>query len=90
MYYHRLNKDSVLPNNTEPKEVSNSGDVASASETLGNTTTTNFRNVLWERDQDKHLKQVSGPLLLPPSSLRHPKATIYHSTVTWTLDNVPN
>lgn len=94
LYYHRLNKDSVLPNNpvpinTEPKEVSNSGDVASASETLGNTTTTNFRNVWWERDQDKHLKQVSGPLLLPPSSLRHPKAT-YHSTVTWTLDNVPN
>ena len=94
LYYHRLNKDSVLPNNpvpinTEPKEVSNSGDVASASETLGNTTTTNFRNVWWERDQDKHLKQVSGPLLLPPSSLRHPQAT-YHSTVTWTLDNVPN
>ena len=94
LYYHRLNKDSVLPNNpvpinTEPKEVSNSVDVASASETLGNTTTTNFRNVWWERDQDKHLKQVSGPLLLPPSSLRHPQAT-YHSTVTWTLDNVPN
>ena len=93
LYYRKPSKESVLPNNpvpinTEPKEVSNSGDVASASETLGNTTTTNFRNVWWDSSKTPP-KQVSGPLLLPPSSLKHPQA-IYRSTVTWSLDNVPN
>ena len=91
LYYRKPNKDSVLPNNpvpinTEPKEVSNSVDVASASVTNGNTTTTNFRNVWWDNNPPK---QVNGPLLLPPNPFSHPMGT-YHSTVTWTLDNVPN
>ena len=93
LYYRKPSKDSVLPNtpvpiNTEPKDVSNSVDVASASVTNGNTTTTNFRKVWWDSSKTPP-KQVSGPLLLPPSSLKHPQAT-YRSTVTWTLDNVPN
>ena len=92
LYYRKPNKDSVLPNNpvpinTEPKEVSNSVDVASASVTNGNTTTTNFRNVWW--DENNPPKQVNGPLLLPPNPFSHPMGT-YHSTVTWSLDNVPN
>ena len=90
LYYRKPNKDSVLPNNpvpinTEPKEVSNSVDVASASVTNGNTTTTNFRNVWWDSSKTPP-EQISGPLLLPPSSLRHPQAT-YRSTVTWSLVN---
>ena len=92
LYYRKPNKDSVLPNtpvpiNTEPQEVSNSVDVASASVTNGNTTTTNFRNVWWDKNNPP--KQVNGPLLLPPNPFSHPTGT-YHSTVTWTLDNVPN
>ena len=92
LYYRKPNKESVLPNNpvpinTIPQEVSNSVDVASASETLGNTTTTNFRKVWW--DENNPPKQVNGPLLLPPNPFSHPMGT-YHSTVTWTLDNVPN
>ena len=90
LHYRKPSKDSVLPNNpvpinTEPKEVSNSVDVASASVTNGNTTTTNFRNVWWDSSKTPP-KQVSGPLLLPPSSLKHPQAT-YRSTVTWSLVN---
>ena len=92
LYYRKPNKESVLPNtpvpiNTEPQEVSNSVDVASASVTNGNTTTTNFRNVWWDKNNPP--KQVNGPLLLPPNPFSHPTGT-YHSTVTWTLDNVPN
>lgn len=51
LYYRKSSKDSVLPNNpvpinTIPQEVSSYADLAaSASETQGNTTTTNFRNV---------------------------------------------
>ena len=92
LYYRKPNKESVLPNtpvpiNTEPKEVSNSVDVASASVINDNTTTTNFRNVWWDKNNPP--KQVNGPLLLPPNPFFHPMGT-YHSTVTWTLDNVPN
>ena len=92
LYYRKPNKDSVLPNNplpinTEPKEVSNSVDVASASVINGNTTTTNFRKVWWDKNNPP--KQVNGPLLLPPNPFSRPMGT-YHSTVTWTLDNVPN
>ena len=92
LYYRKPNKESVLPNtpvpiNTEPKEVSNSVDVASASVINGNTTTTNFRKVWW--DENNPPKQVNGPLLLPPNPFSHSMGT-YHSTVTWTLDNVPN
>ena len=93
LYYRKPNKDSVLPNNpvpinTEPKEVSNSVDVASASVINDNTTTTNFRNVWWDSSKTPP-KQVNGPLLLPPNTFSHPMGT-YRSTVTWTLDNVPN
>ena len=91
LYYRKPSKDSVLPNNpvpinTIPQEVSSYADLAaSASETQGNTTTTNFRNVWWDSSKTPP-KQVSGPLLLPPSSLKHPQAT-YRSTVTWSLVN---
>ena len=91
LYYRKSSKDSVLPNNpvpinTTPQEVSSYADLAaSASETQGNTTTTNFRNVWWDSSKTPP-KQVSGPLLLPPSSLKHPQAT-YRSTVTWSLVN---
>ena len=91
LYYHKSSKDSVLPNNpvpinTIPQEVSSYADLAaSASETQGNTTTTNFRKVWWDSSKTPP-KQVSGPLLLPPSSLKHPQAT-YRSTVTWSLVN---
>ena len=91
LYYRKSSKDSVLPNNpvpinTTPQEVSSYSDLAaSASETQGNTTTTNFRNVWWDSSKTPP-KQVSGPLLLPPSSLKHPQAT-YRSTVTWSLVN---
>ena len=91
LYYRKSSKDSVLPNNpvpinTIPQEVSSYADLAaSASETQGNTTTTNFRKVWWDSSKTPP-EQVSGPLLLPPSSLKHPQAT-YRSTVTWSLVN---
>ena len=91
LYYRKSSKDSVLPNNpvpinTIPQEVSSYADLAaSVSETQGNTTTTSFQKVWWDSSKTPP-KQVSGPLLLPPSSLKHPQAT-YRSTVTWSLVN---
>lgn len=91
LYYRKPSKDSVLSNNpvpinTTPQEVSGYADLAaSASETQGNTTTTSFQKVWWDSSKTPP-KQVSGPLLLPPSSLKHPQAT-YRSTVTWSLVN---
>lgn len=91
LYYRKPSKDSVLPNNpvpinTIPQEVSSYADLAaSASETQGDTTTTSFQKVWWDSSKTPP-EQVSGPLLLPPSSLKHPQAT-YRSTVTWSLVN---
>ena len=91
LYYRKPSKDSVLPNNpvpinTIPQEVSSYADLAaSASETQGDTTTTSFQKVWWDSSKTPP-EQVSGPLLLPPSSLKHPQAT-YLSTVTWSLVN---
>ena len=94
LYYRKPNKESVLPNNPVPinttlQEVSSYADLAASdSETQGNTTTTNFRKVWWDSSKTPP-EQVSGPLLLSPSSLKLPQAN-YRSTVTWSLDNVPN
>ncbi|MCT6844201.1 MAG: hypothetical protein M3Z88_05280, partial [Bombilactobacillus mellifer] len=75
-----------VPINTIPQEVSSYADLAaSASETQGDTTTTSFQKVWWDSSKTPP-EQVSGPLLLPPSSLKHPQAT-YLSTVTWSLVN---
>lgn len=60
---------------------------ASASTKNGKVVTTNFQKIWWSSDNP--LKQVRGPMLQSPNNSQA-KPGKYHSTVTWSLENVPN